>query len=99
MLESGRGGGERGGGGEAGGKDEEVGTDAYTWTHIPIQTQVTLLEAEGLHEELPLGIEKGERQKETKEGGCGAKKKKTAALAFIICILKEGGKLERMPWS
>lgn len=43
-------------------------THAHAWTHIPIQTQVTLFEAEGSQEEFPLGIERGEGgKKETRE--------------------------------
>lgn len=53
--------------------DEEVGahTRAHAWTHIPIQTQVTLFEADGSHEEFPLGIERGGDKKETREGSGG----------------------------
>lgn len=46
-------------------------TRVHAWTHIPIQTQVTLFEADGSHEEFPLGIERGGDKKQTREGSGG----------------------------
>lgn len=42
---------------------------AHAWTHIPIQTQVTLFKAEGSHEEFPLGIERGGGDKKDRREG------------------------------
>lgn len=84
-------------------------THPHAWTHIPIQTQVTLFEAEGSHKEFPLSEwKRGEDKTRGRRGwfrrrqGRWGEGEGTAALAKIVCIVKVlllcGCRVLKMPW-